>query len=326
MTIDAEGLVVDVKDGSFWVSDEYGPYIYHFDPLGKMLAAIRPPPAYLPMRNGVVSFSSGNPPYYNPTAPLKPVDGPSGRRNNRGFEGLTVSGDGKQLYALLQGATNQEGGLERQTESNARLIKYDITIPTKPRYAREYVVPLPFWIDPTSNSPAKAKKVAAQSEIFHIQNGQFFVLARDGNSGHGYATSESQYRGVDIFDISKATDIKGGLYDCSNCSIASVQGVLKPEVIPAEYCKFINVNQNAQLNKFGAHNGGPQDAGLLNEKWESIALVPVDGLIGDDDEWFLLVVSDNDFITQDGYMNGGAFPYKDGGGFEVSIIFSPLPL
>lgn len=38
--LDAEGLVFD-KDGSFWVSDEYGPYIYNFDPIGKMIRAIR---------------------------------------------------------------------------------------------------------------------------------------------------------------------------------------------------------------------------------------------------------------------------------------------
>ena len=79
------------------------------------------------------------------------------------------------------------------------------------------------------------------------------------------------------------------------------------------------MNLNSQLNKFGAHNGGPQDEGLLNEKWESLGLVPVDGLIGDDDEWFVLAISDNDFITQTGFMNGGAFPYSDASGYEVSF-------
>lgn len=321
MTVDMEGLVVDVRDGSFWISDEYGPYIYHFDTVGKMIGAIQPPPALLPLRNGSLSFSSGNPPYYEfgQGPKLNPVDGPSGRRNNRGLEGLTVSGDGKNLYALLQGATNQDGGLERQTERYARLLKYDITVASKPRYAREFVVPLPFWVDPTA-SPAKNPKVAAQSEIFHIQNGQFFVLARDSGSGHGLATSESQYRRIDIFDITKATDVKNPIYDCSNCSVASVKGVLKPEITPAEYCTFINININSQLNKFGAHNGGSQDAGLLNEKWESLGLVPVDGKIGDDDEWFLLTISDNDFITQNGFQNGGAFPYSDGSGYDVSRV------
>jgi hypothetical protein len=44
-------------------------------------------------------------------------------------------------------------------------------------------------------------------------------------------------------------------------------------IIPAEYCPFIDFNVNAQLNRFGMHDGGVQDAGLLNEKWESIGIV-----------------------------------------------------
>jgi hypothetical protein len=42
--IDAEGLAL-ANDGGFWVSDEYGPYVYHFDTAGKMIGAIRPPDA-----------------------------------------------------------------------------------------------------------------------------------------------------------------------------------------------------------------------------------------------------------------------------------------
>lgn len=51
MTIDSEGLVF-MSDGTFWVSDEYGPYVYHFGSGGKMKYAIRPPNAYIPIRNG----------------------------------------------------------------------------------------------------------------------------------------------------------------------------------------------------------------------------------------------------------------------------------
>lgn len=51
------------------------------------------------------------------------------------------------------------------------------------------------------------------------------------------------------------------------------------------------------------HNGLPIDLGLLNEKWEALALLPVNKpRNGRDvkDEYFLLVVSDNDFITDHG--------------------------
>jgi hypothetical protein len=59
---------------------------------------------------------------------------------------------------------------------------------------------------------------------------------------------------------------------------------------------------NSQLNRFGVHNGGEQDAWLLNEKWESLALLPVnlDDSKENEDEYFLFSFSDNDFITQNG--------------------------
>ncbi len=43
---------------SFWVSDEYGPYIHHFDPAGNLLQTLQPPDAILPRINGTLNFTS----------------------------------------------------------------------------------------------------------------------------------------------------------------------------------------------------------------------------------------------------------------------------
>jgi hypothetical protein len=53
ISLDAEGLVVD-DDGSLWISDEYGPFVYKFSAKGQMVAAIQPPDALLPIRKGQV--------------------------------------------------------------------------------------------------------------------------------------------------------------------------------------------------------------------------------------------------------------------------------
>jgi hypothetical protein len=42
--------VVHVGDGTVWVSDEYGPYVYHYSRHGTLLHVIRPPDAFIPMR------------------------------------------------------------------------------------------------------------------------------------------------------------------------------------------------------------------------------------------------------------------------------------
>jgi hypothetical protein len=67
------------------------------------------------------------------------------------------------------------------------------------------------------------------------------------------------------------------------------------------------------------HNGAPVDFGLLNEKWEALALLPVHaddeakgkgkgkgkGKVNscggkNEDEYYLITLSDNDFITDNG--------------------------
>lgn len=179
-----------------------------------------------------------------------------------------------------------------------------------PVYKAEYVVPLPTYLSKKGKT-----KIAAQSEIHYISNTQFLVLARDSGAGHGQDDSQSLYRHADVFDISSATDFKSAARDAVNGSIASEAGVLDTGIVPATYCSWLDYNVNSQLNRFGLHNGGAQDSTLLNEKWESLALVPT--LNGDSDEYFLFSLSDNDFITQNGYMDGGKLPYADESGYNL---------
>ena len=75
LSLDAEGLV-RLPDGTFFVSDEYGPYIYRFSATGTLLGAIRPPEAFIPKRNGQDSFSSDNPAANQPSpSPSNPTSG-----------------------------------------------------------------------------------------------------------------------------------------------------------------------------------------------------------------------------------------------------------
>ncbi|GES57505.1 peptidase M35 deuterolysin [Aspergillus terreus] len=322
ISIDAEGLVLD-RDGGFWVSDEYGPYIYKFDRNGRMVHAIQPPEAILPHRNGSLSFSAASPPIYDPDQTVTPADTESGRNNNQGLEALTMSPDGKTLYAMLQSALDQEGGPKKKNRQPARVLEYDIAS-GKPKYKHEYVVMLPKYKDYTKDDE---EVVASQSEILQLPTGDFLVLARDSGFGHGQAESRSVYRHADIFSISRSTTDLKGKYDGVGASIASSKGQLDAGIVPAEYCPFLDFNVPSELAKFGLHNGGEQDALLLNEKWESLALVPVNPALPDhhktssghhkERDYFLFSFSDNDFVTQDGHMNFGAFKYADETGYNI---------
>ncbi|KAJ6035831.1 hypothetical protein N7540_000110 [Penicillium herquei] len=325
ITLDCEGLVVD-SGGDFWISDEYGPYIYRFSNEGKMLFALQPPQAFLPLRNGTVSFSAGEPPMFHPNRVPSPLNPTTGRANNQGFEGLTISPDGHFLYAMMQSAMNQEGGLKKKHRRHARLLEYDIFEKLSPQLAHEYVIELPVY------DTEKGPESTLQSEILRLSNGQLLILARDSGFGRGATNSESRYRHVDVISTLEAKDIAYDKWDSINGSIAT-KGVLDPNIKAATYCPFLDFNLDSELRKFGLHNGGDQDILLLNEKWESLALVPIDqedsNEIGD---YLLFSFSDNDFKTQDGYQNFGRFRFSDESGdnidtqilaFRISYGLSP---
>lgn len=312
VVLDSEGLVIG-SGGTYWISDEYGDYIYQFLSNGQMIRAIRPPPAFIPNRNGNVSFSANSPPRYNPALIPNPDSPTSGRANNQGLEGLTINPAGTRLYALTQSALIQDGGTSNANSRYARLLSYDITGLTA-RIVGEYVVPL------NRVTSSATSNIARQSEIHYISDTQFLVLARDSGRGRGQGPSntQSRYRAVDVFDISAATNV-AGKSDCQTCSVAPA-GVLNSNTTAATYCKWLDYNVNAQLNRFGVHNGGADDTALLNEKWESLALVPVNkdptGMAVND-EYYLLTLSDNDFITQDGHLKFGQFNYADSSGYNL---------
>jgi hypothetical protein len=316
ISIDDEG-VVHPGDGTVWVSDEYGPYVYHYTMEGALLGTIRPPEAFIPRRldasgKPVENFSANSPPLgttYNVGNPV------SGRQNNQGFEGLALSPDRKTLFVLLQSALIQDldPSTIKTTRRNTRLLAYDIKH-DEPKLIGEYVVQLPLFQDPTTTKPQLL--IAAQSELLALNDHQFLVIARDSGAGFSLSRDTSAYRSVDLIDISKATNIAGTDYDKQTGSVAPL-GVLKSDIKPATYQKFLDINDNAQLNRFGLHNGLPNDTNNLNEKWEAMAVVPV-GDPKQRDDYFLFVGSDNDFVTQQGSMQGK--PYQDASGANVDTL------
>lgn len=74
--LDPEGLAL-MPDGTFWVSDEYGPFVIHFDAEGNWLEELSP-------------FNGGLPTRY------------ANRRPNRGMEGLAATKEGGKLFGIMQ--------------------------------------------------------------------------------------------------------------------------------------------------------------------------------------------------------------------------------
>jgi hypothetical protein len=308
ISLDAEALV-RLADGTFFIADEYGPYIYRFSAAGRMLSAIRPPDAFIPRRDGRDSFSSNNPPAGGSRpVPLQPQ---TGRWNNQGFEGLALTPDGRHLAAIPQSATRQDSGATWDDRALARLIVYDIADPAKPALVREHVVPLPTY----TGADGKAH-VAAQSELLALDATRYLLLCRDGDNGFAQKSATSRFRHIMLVDVTEATNIAGSAYD--GLTPVAPQGVLATGIVPARLSALVDINDAAMLGHFGLRNGEPNDRDNLSEKWESMGFVPLSDADNPRDV-LLIVGNDNDFITQDGFQAGKT--YRDPSGTDVDTMF-----
>lgn len=94
---DVESFVT-AADGTFWVGEEFGPYLLHFDATGKLLEAPIPTPDFGAGKNPVEDFVRSPD---NPDVLAGQETDNLGR--SRGYEGLAISPDKTKLYALLEG-------------------------------------------------------------------------------------------------------------------------------------------------------------------------------------------------------------------------------
>lgn len=316
IALDAEAITYR-NDRSFYVSDEYGPSIFYFDANGNLRGSVGVPEALIPRVNGAVNFNS--------------VDAPAtGRRNNQGFEALSLTPDGNKLIAVLQSATAQDtNGANQQTRNNARILVYDVSNnPTPNAPVASYVVQLPTFT--AAGNGAAANRTAAQSEAIAINDKQLLLLARDNGAGQGVpAGSPIVTKSIYLVDLSQATNITGTSFETATNGQVSPGGVLRPAITPARSVELVNMLNTPQLARFGLNlnNGapgqGPQTNLTISEKWEGMALVPT-LREGRPNDFYLFVSNDNDFVTTNGSMQGQ--PYNAGSNNDNMILVYQVTL
>jgi hypothetical protein len=285
LSLDAESLQF-TRDGRFYIGDEYTANIYHFDRRGRLRGVIQPPAGIAPRRDGRPYFGSL-------TAPE------TGRRNNQGVEGMSLSPDGRTLFVMLQSALIQDSATGNAAgRINTRVLVYDVRrTPTPARPIAHHVVQLPAYADRGDGSAPN--RTAAQSEILALDSHRFLMLARDG-AGRGAASDAPIiYKSVLLVDVAGATNLAGTEYETGTASILQDRAdpTLRPDIVPADRVELVNMLNPGQLARFGF---SIED---LSEKWEALDLVPV--LEPDrPTDYFLLVGNDNDFVARHCRMSG----------------------
>jgi hypothetical protein len=176
---DPEGLVA-MPDGSFWVSDEYGPFVTHFTAQGEETARLSP-------------FKTG--PEALP-AELK------NRVPNRGMEGLTLTPDGHTLVGMMQSSLQQADleGANAKKDTPTRIVTYNLYT----HQTHEYL----FLLDEPATTGV------ANSEITALSNNTFLIDERD--SGFPSATGYKKLWEVNLegaTDVGPQAKVTGATYD-----------------------------------------------------------------------------------------------------------------
>jgi uncharacterized repeat protein (TIGR01451 family) len=173
---DSEGLVA-LPDGSFWVSDEYGPFITHFDSTGKQIGRLSPFDNTLPAE---LQF----------------------RVPNRGMEGLTITPDGSTLVGIMQSALqapDMPASVDPKKLTPLRIVTYKIATGE----THEYLYLLD---NPVTNK-------TAASEITALSNTTFLVDERDGNFPPGAYKKLYKIDITGATDVGPASTLAGSTYN-----------------------------------------------------------------------------------------------------------------
>lgn len=269
LSFDAEGFAV-APNGNFYVSDEYGPSVYEFRPNGSFLRAFATP-------NNIIPLAGSSPNYVDGLPTIT-----SGRQDNRGFEGLTLSPDGTKLFAVLQDPLVNEGSPDGRRSPNLRLVEFDTATGES---VAQYIYQLESLADINTRVPGDTFGSNSQgrnigiSAITALNDNEFLVLERD-NRGFGVEDPTASRligsKQVYKIDLANATDV-------TNISLAGTNTL--PSGVTA-------VTKSLLLDIADAL----QEAGLVvPEKFEGLAIGPqlADG------SYALLLGTDNDFsVTQ----------------------------
>lgn len=164
--VDPEGLVA-LDDGTFWVSDAYGPFLLHIADTGRTIERVGPATGTVRTIPRVFAL----------------------RRPSRGMEGLTVLPGGRVLVGIMAAPLDNPSRAVRRASRVTRLLTYD----TRDGTSKQFLY-------------LQEEAGLLNSEIAAVSDTQLLVLERDGKYPLD-AAAPARMKRIYLIDISPATDV-----------------------------------------------------------------------------------------------------------------------
>jgi hypothetical protein len=316
-SFDPEGLVIDPLTGHFLITDEYGPSLYEFDRQGRLVRVFEIPENLIPKVGLLVNYVALRE-TCSATAPPPFCGLNAGRQDNRGFEGLAITPDGKKLYAVLQDPlVNEPPPNNGRDGRTLRIVVFD-NDPLSPTFAKsiaQYAYQLELQADvrarilaaggvATATDPRQGRNIGL-SAILAVNDHEFLVLERD-NRGIGV----DDPRGANVVGAKRIYKI---LFDDSTTDISNMPLPADGDLAAAG---ITPVAKSAVWIDLALQTLLPN--GKQAEKWEGMTIGPqlVDGA------HVLVFGNDNDYsVTQEAGTNVQSDIYVD---FQGNFLKCPL--
>jgi len=254
---DMESVIV-APDGTFWLSDEYRPGIYHFDADGVLIDRFIP--------QGTAE-SVGHPTGSFGTETLPEVY--AQRRGNRGFEGMALNTDNGNLFAFIQSpidnpdvSNSQADAADEKSDFNSRnsqVLRILEVDPATGEPVGEYV----YFLEGSDG-------VDKIGDAVYAGDGKFYVIERD--SG----TDADSKKFIFEVDLTGATNILGTELSSATGEDTALESMTADDLAKMDI-QAVNKTQVLNLPSVG-YNAG--------DKPEGLALL---------DDGSLAVINDNDF-------------------------------
>ena len=176
--------IARMDDGTFWVGEEFGPYLLHFDAKGRLMSA--------PVRHPVLRA---------PQNPQNTTTGPSNLPSSRGFESMTRNGEGSKLYLTTESSIN--------SEPDKRILEiYEFDTKTE-RYTGRSFTYAKDSSDAITGGANNATNIFVTGDMTHLAGDRYIMIERDDFQGPPTIANPPRQKKLYLFDLDEVDHATG---------------------------------------------------------------------------------------------------------------------
>ena len=176
--------IARLDDGTFWVGEEFGPYLLHFGADGRLLSA--------PVRHPVLRA---------PQNPQNTMLNPANLPSSRGFESMSRNADGTRLYVTTEASIDSE--LDKRVLT---IYEFDTMAG---RYTGRSIKYAKDSSDGITGGVNDATNIFVTGDLTHVTGDRYIMIERDDFQGPPDSPNPPRQKKLYLFDLNEVDHATG---------------------------------------------------------------------------------------------------------------------